>query len=150
MSQSPRPSTDALRATVVAEAETWLRTPYHHRARIKGAGVDCAQILIAVFSSAGLIEVFDPGDYPPDWMLHRDEERYLDLVRVYAHEIDGPPLPGDIAVWRYGRTFSHGAIVTEWPNIIHAHRTDRMVTRADGTQGPLAGRPVKFFSLFGD
>ena len=29
-------------------------------------------------------------------------------------------------------------------------RPDRMVTRADGTQGALAGRAVKFFSMFED
>lgn len=33
------------RAAVIAEAESWLSTPYHHEARIKGHGVDCAQIL---------------------------------------------------------------------------------------------------------
>lgn len=149
MSRFPKPSTDALRAAVVAEAESWLRTPYHHSARVKGAGVDCAQILIGVYSNVGLVDPFDTGEYPMDWMLHRDDERYLGWVRRHAVEVEAPRL-GDIAVWRFGRCFSHGAIVTGWPSVIHAHRPDRMVTRADGTQGPFAGRPVKFFSLFRD
>jgi hypothetical protein len=29
-------------------------------------------------------------------------------------------LPGNVLIWRYGRTFSHGAIVSQWPMIIHA------------------------------
>lgn len=151
MCRSRKPSTDALRAAVVAEAESWLRTPYHHRARIKGAGVDCAQILVGVYGNVGLIEPFDTGDYPMDWMLHRDDERFLEWVRQHAHhEVEANPQPGDIAVWRFGRCFSHGGVVTAWPNVIHAHRPDRMVTRADGTQGALAGRAVKFFSMFED
>ena len=138
---------EQLRAAVVAEAESWLRTPYHHHARVKGAGVDCAQILIGVYGAVGLVEPFDTGEYPMDWMFHRDEERYLAWVERYAREV-AHPLPGDIAVWRFGRTFSHGAIVTEWPHIIHAYRPERMVARGDATQGDLAGREVRFFSLF--
>ena len=34
--------TDALRERVVAEALSWLGTPYAHRQRLKGVGVDCA------------------------------------------------------------------------------------------------------------
>lgn len=63
--------TDTMRRAVVAEALTWLRTPYHHAARIKGVGVDCAQFLIAVYAATGLIDDFTPDRYPPDWHLHR-------------------------------------------------------------------------------
>ena len=31
------------RQAIIDETVTWLRTPYHHMAAIKGAGVDCAQ-----------------------------------------------------------------------------------------------------------
>ena len=75
------------RTAVLDEARSWLGTPYHHRACVKGAGVDCAQILIAVYANAGLIQAFDTGDYPPDWMLHREEERYLGFVLDHAHEV---------------------------------------------------------------
>ena len=50
------------RQAVVAEALTWLGTPYHHRARVKGAGVDCGQLLAAVFEGAGVLRHVDPGD----------------------------------------------------------------------------------------
>ena len=58
------------REALVAASRRWLRTPYHHRARILGVGVDCAQILIASHVDAGLIEDFDVGKYTPDWHLH--------------------------------------------------------------------------------
>lgn len=136
------------RKAVVAEAHTWLRTPYHHKAAIKGAGVDCAMILVEVYHACGLIPRIDVGDYPPDWMMHRDEERYLGWVKKYCCEVETAQ-PGDIALYRVGRCFSHGAIVVDWPTIIHAYIRERNVQLADGRGGWLAGRIVKFYSLWG-
>jgi len=137
------------RAAIVAEARTWLRTPYHHAARVKGAGVDCAQILVEVYSAVGLIEWFDAGFYPPDWMLHRDEERYLATVTRFAHPV-AAPLPGDVAVYRFGRCISHGAIVVEWPTIIHAYAPDRQVSMGDGMSSRLRPRLAGIYSVFGE
>jgi cell wall-associated NlpC family hydrolase len=133
---------------IVAEARSWLGTPYHHLARVKGAGVDCAQILIAVYSTVGLIKEFDTGDYPMDWMMHRDEERYLGFITAYADQVESP-MAGDVALYKVGRCFSHGAIVTTWPEIIHASRKDRAVVLADGTQGWLGDKDVTFWRIRG-
>jgi len=111
------------RAAVVAEAIAWLGTPYHHRGRLKGIGVDCAQLALGVYANVGLIDAFDTGDYPPDWHLHRDGERYLAVISRLADEIDPAEiLPGDVLLFKFGRAFSHGAIVTDWPQIVHANR----------------------------
>jgi len=115
------PAELAQRAAVVAEAKTWLGTKFHHEARVKGAGVDCLQLLVGVFQNVGLVGKIEIPHYPIDWNLHRDAERYLEGLFRYGHEIPGPPLPGDIAMWRFGRCFSHAAIVVEWPTVIHAH-----------------------------
>jgi len=138
------------REQIVAEARSWLKTPYHHRARVKGAGVDCAQILIAIFSAVGLLEAFDPGDYPMDWMLHRSEERFRDLVRTYGDQIGLDQVePGDIALYHVGRCFAHGAVVIGWPLVIHADSRVGAVTEAEGDQGWLAGRAVEFYRIRG-
>jgi cell wall-associated NlpC family hydrolase len=140
------------RARLIAEAHTWLHTPWHHAARVRGAGVDCGQLLIACYAGAGLIEPVDTGAYPMDWMLHRDEERYLSWVTRYLDEVDAPE-PGDVAAWQVGRCFSHGAVVLQWPNILHAYRPAGGVCLGDATRGPLAlqrsgaARPVRFFSI---
>lgn len=136
------------RSAVVVEAQTWLGTPYHPRARVKGAGVDCAHILIAVYAAVGLIQDFDPGYYPPDFMMHRGEERYLSWVKKYARPVE-IPLPGDIALYKFGRSTSHGAIVVEWPSIIHAFIREGGVCLSDGTRGDLTGRLAGFYSLWG-
>ena len=171
------PDIDAERAAVVAEARAWLRTPYHHMGRVKGAGVDCATLLAEVYARAGVIPPQTIPFYPPDWHLHRDAERYLGFVLEHAVELsaissqlsaDQPSeliadglkltasLPADIALWRFGRCFSHGAIVVDWPLVIHAYVGKGCVmedaSRARwlaqlGERGVAKPRPVKFFRL---
>lgn len=112
---------EASRRQIVAAARSWLGTPYHPGGRVKNVGVDCLTLLAEVFAQAGIIPHIEVPYYPHDWHLHRGEERYLAGLLRYAHEIDTLPLPGDIALWKFGRCFSHGAIIIEWPLIIHAY-----------------------------
>ena len=135
------------RQRVVAEAETWLRTPYHHMGRIKGSGTDCLMLLAEVYEAAGVIPHVDVPFYPPDWNLHRDAERYLQGLMLYAREIGGSPQSGDVAVFKFGRCFAHGAIVVSWPRLIHAW-CDAGVVFVDGAQPPLIGRQARFFDPF--
>jgi cell wall-associated NlpC family hydrolase len=135
---------DGARAAVVAAARSWLRTPWHHGQAVRGAGVDCARLLRAVYVEAGLVPDFALDSYPPDWMLHRDDERFIEIVRGHCVRVP-QPLPGDLALWRYFRCFSHGGIVTGWPMVVHAHRPDRMVVETSALERPLAGRPVQFW-----
>jgi len=109
------------RESVVAEARTWIGTPYHHAADVKGVGVDCAMILVRVFCDLGLVERFDPRPYTRDWMLHRDDERYLGILLAKAREVPAPDA-GDVVMFRFGRCFAHGGIVTASAplTIVHA------------------------------
>ena len=102
---------DAQRSAVVAEARTWIGTPYHHAADVKGHGVDCAMLLVRIYCDLGLVDRFDPRPYTRDWFLHRDEERYLGYLFARAREVP-EPLPGDVVVFRVGRCFAHAGIVS--------------------------------------
>jgi NlpC/P60 family putative phage cell wall peptidase len=140
------------RATVVAEARSWLGTPYHHSADVKRAGVDCGMLLVRVFVDTGLCAPFDPRPYAPDWMLHRDEERYLGFVFDRTKEIENP-LPGDVMVFRYGRCYSHGGIVTSIHplKIVHAYHPARAVVEDEIARSPQLTAPArkpKFFSYW--
>lgn len=147
------------RQRVVRVARSWLGTPYHTGARVKRAGIDCLTLLAEVFTEAGITPRIDIPHYNPDWHLHQGEERYLNGLLGYCREIDGPPQPGDIALWKFGRCFSHGAIIVEWPFVIHAY-VGRTVTleNADaaawlthiGENVAERGRPrpKKFFSVW--
>lgn len=120
------------RAAVVAVARTWLRTPWHHRAHVRGVGVDCAQFLIVSYAGAGLIEFFETGDYPRDWHIHRDVERMVPIVQRFCVEIpEARARPADIVVFKIARVFSHAAILVDAPQIIHSHLPSQMVTYGD-------------------
>ena len=110
----------AERLAVVQEALTWIGTPYHHAGRVRGAGVDCGMFLAEVYEGAGVMGHIVPEDYPPDWHMHQDGERYLSLVAQHAEPVE-TPLPGDIVLYRFGQCLSHGAIVLAWPQIIHSY-----------------------------
>lgn len=136
------------RLAVVAEARTWVGTPFHHAARVKGAGVDCANLLVAVFAATGLIPDLALEHYPQDWHMHRDEPRFMDMLSLYADPVpDGEAQPGDIAMFRYGRHAAHGAIVVGWPVVIHAWRDAGKVVMTEANAGPLGERFVGCWRL---
>jgi cell wall-associated NlpC family hydrolase len=116
-------SPDELRAAIVREAYEWIGTPYGNCGDVKGPKgvVDCAMLLIRVFSNAGAIEYFDPRPYNSNWHLHQDEARYLAGLEKYAHRVDEGKV-GDIAMYRFGRHASHGAIIVSDDLIVHAHK----------------------------
>src|SRR5579871_668762 len=140
------------RSAALAEALSWLGTPYRHMGRIKGVGADCATFPAAVYAAIGAIPEVEIEFYPPDWHLHRGEEKYLARVMQFAVPVDAP-LPGDFVLWRFGRAFAHGAIVIAWPRIIHA-AIGIGVIEDDGVAPTLAfgrrtgRREHRFFSLW--
>lgn len=138
---------DQQRQLVVSEVLTWQRTPWHHMQRVKGAGVDCAQILVAVYHACGLVPDLDLGYYTADFHLHRGDETYLTKLLEHSHEVSYPKA-GDIVGFQYGRPrISHAGIVVDWPMIVHAHRGEGVVM-ADASKDPLASRLVGYFSFW--
>jgi cell wall-associated NlpC family hydrolase len=146
---------DEARDRVDAIARTWIKTPFHDHARVKGAGADCATFLLCVFEEAGLIPHTDVGYYSPQFFYHSSEERYVAWVEKFAGEIPADRVkPGDIVLYKpHGALcFCHGALVVKpgWPAIIHAHFHRRKVCPGNG-RSPHLGRTIaamKFFSLF--
>jgi NlpC/P60 family putative phage cell wall peptidase len=132
------------RSSVVAEAREWRGTPFHHGVGVKGVGVDCAQLLIAVYVGLGIVEGFDPGYYAPDWFLHDYSDRFVDWLRARCVERSQtvPLSPGDILLYRYGRVASHGAIYIGGDRVIHAFRTRGVVEEECGQGSALAARFV--------
>jgi cell wall-associated NlpC family hydrolase len=122
--------TAELRRLVVEEALSWVHTPYHHGASVKGVGVDCVWILIRVYQAVGRLPVdYSPGQYSREWYLHKSEEIYLSGVQTYASRLpEGVnPLPADIALYKVGHCVSHGAIIVDDELLIHANRKAREV-----------------------
>lgn len=140
------------RAAVVAAARAWIGTAYHHAADVKGAGVDCAMLLVRVYCDLGLVPPFDPRPYVRDWMLHRDEERYLGFLLDRARIVSAPK-PGDVILFRFGRCYAHGGIVSATVplTIVHAFAPAGCVVEDRVERnGELAGRlgTAKFASYW--
>lgn len=137
------------RIAVVKEAWDWLRTPWHDRARVKGVGVDCAQLPAAVYEATGHIPHIEPI-YNRQWALNQNKELYLEWVLQFAHEIE-PALKdiGDLGVWKFGRTYSHGAILISETSIIHAAMAVGVNRDEIDRQEDLRTRPVRWFSVWG-
>lgn len=118
-----------IRESIVAEAQSFIGTPYRVGALVKGGGVDCASFLYLVAKNCGLLTEEFELYYPADWWMHTSDERYL--LRAMRHgqkmlESVGYPtfqaLPGDVILGRVvgSKVYNHGGIVTKWPKIIHA------------------------------
>lgn len=142
------------RDKIVREARSWIRTPYHPQGDIKGVGVDCGMLLVRVFVDVGLSASFDPRPYADDWYLHRSEEKYLGFVFDRAKEVRSP-LPGDVMVFRYGRCYSHGGIITcAAPlTIVHAFQPAAIVLEEDVASNHVLcdpSRKSKFFSYWSE
>lgn len=141
------------RQAVVDEAMTWLGTPYAHRQRLKGAGVDCAGLPLEVYATVGLIPPTDVGAYSAQWHLHRSRELYLEWVeRLGPREIEvDRAQAGDFLIWRFGRTFSHGAIALDTQRVIHAvARAGAVLVEDRLGVADLRGNPVRAFTFWED
>jgi cell wall-associated NlpC family hydrolase len=144
-----------LRRKVVEEALKWQGTPYYNLGDVHGVGVDCCMLLVRSWVDAGIVEPFDPRPYPTQWMLHSDEERYLNWLSLCAVEVDEPQI-GDIVLWRFGRCFSHSGILTKPGVVVHALQDHGLCTQSDTNESFLMWldrtgtkrRPVKYFDIF--
>lgn len=110
-----------LQQRVLTVAKSWLKTPYHHMGTVRGAGCDCATLLWCVYRDAKVIEPGELEYYPMDWHVHSSHQRYMEFVQRYANHVPFvKPQPADVILWQYCRAFAHGAIVIDYPTIIHS------------------------------
>jgi cell wall-associated NlpC family hydrolase len=150
----------AAKAAFVREALSWVGTPFRDCGDIKGpnGAVDCAMLLVRCGVDTGLRASFDPRPYPARWHLHRDRERFLEWIedRLGGRRVDAPRF-GDIVVWQFGRCFSHGAIVINSAEVVHAYAHARMCITSRLDEHPLryiglrsaeVPRPVRYYDIW--
>lgn len=133
------------RAAVVKEALTWVGTPYHLHGAVKGAGADCATLILAIYHAQGLCEEANHGTLAHDWWLHSGTSTsYLrGLMKYCSMAIETTCyrtlkiLPGSTVVTRVAgaKVINHGGLVIKWPQIIHA--VYPKVQLVDATQHPM-------------
>lgn len=117
---------------IVTQARTWLGTPFHHQARLKGVGCDCLGLVVGVVDELGL------KDRNGQLLAAYDEI-------VYSKEPDGAYLTqkltdlleevqaaqaGDLALFSVRDNPQHLAIITDYEGtlgMIHAYAPARRV-----------------------
>ena len=114
------------RQEVIKNAHNWIATPYQHQAGIRKQGVDCAMLIACVALESGLVtkqEFKKIPPYPSDWHLHRDNPILLDVLQSFGckEKNKNKLYPGDILVFKLGRTASHLGIYTGENYFIHAY-----------------------------
>jgi hypothetical protein len=117
------------RAQIVTEARSWIGTPYHARARTKGAGCECGSLLMGIAVNCGLVKDEALEMFSLDCWAHWTDDKYrLRVMRHARRVLDGVAyrttniLPGCLILTRAAgcKWFNHGAFVTKWPMIVHS------------------------------
>ena len=114
-----------LRAAVVAEARSWLGTPYAHRQQLRGHGVDCGGLVIAVGTATGLLRM-KAADVPVYGRLP-NPRAIREVLERFLTPLDRPLQDGDIGWFSWGSADPmHLAIMATHNGrrtMIHAHAT---------------------------
>jgi NlpC/P60 family putative phage cell wall peptidase len=127
----PDPETTArstAHSAVLAEARSWIGTPYRHQASCKGGGCDCLGLLRGVWRALYGAEPQDVPSYSGDWAETGSRETLLDAGKRWLNECSqSSALPGDVLVfrWRDGVPAKHVGILSRPldadPMLIHAY-----------------------------
>lgn len=121
------------RARVVAEAQSWLGTPYRHQASRKGVGCDCLGLVRGVWRELYGREPDAPAAYQPDWAESGAGDAVLGAARGHCMELArNEAQPGDLLVfrWRPHVVAKHLGILIEGDRFIHAYQGSAVVASA--------------------
>jgi NlpC/P60 family putative phage cell wall peptidase len=104
---------------IVKEALTWVGTPYHNQARIKGVGVDCANLIAGIAEKCGYKPVLlEP--YSIQWHLHNSEEKMIDILKSYGCIETLDVSPGTLITFQFGQVSGHIGIMVSATTFVHA------------------------------
>ena len=103
---------------IVDQARTWLGTPFHHQARLKGKGCDCLGLVVGVADELELVNAYgihlswyDEIDYPkaPDgaYLLAKLQALLIEVPKDQAR-------PGDLGLFNIQNNPQHLAIFTNF------------------------------------
>ena len=118
---------------IVNQARTWLGTPYHHQARLKGVGCDCLGLVVGVAGELGLTRSdgaplisFDETDYS----RQPDGARLTTMLQSVLDEIPkADAAPGDLALFTIEGNPQHVGLLTDYEGlgVIHSYAPSRKV-----------------------
>jgi NlpC/P60 family putative phage cell wall peptidase len=123
------------RSAILAEARTWIGTPYRHQASVKGVGCDCFGLIRGVWRALYGPEPEAVPAYSRDWGSVTGKEEMLASARRHLVEIDGSAIePGNVIVFRIrrGTVAKHCGIVSAIGCCKEDHGQDRFIHAQEG------------------
>lgn len=132
---SPTPSAaEVSRDAIVAEARSWLGTPWRHQAAAKGVGCDCVGLIRGVAEPfIGPVPI--ALDYSARWHLYRAEPLMHRLFAERCAEIEADDaLPGDVLSFGVGKGPAHHCAYVSPVGLIHCYREAGRVVEQSMTE----------------
>ena len=113
---------------IVAEARSWIGTPWQHQQRLKGIATDCIGLIGGVALEVGIEgakewaddpDLHHYGRIPDPHLLLAGCDRFLERVEI------ADVLPGDVLVMAFSRQPQHFAIVSKLDPmyLVHAYQS---------------------------
>lgn len=120
--------------SIVAQARTWLGTPFHHQARLKGKGCDCLGLIVGVVDALGLEDASGKKLAAYDEVTYSKEPDGAYLIQKLTGLLDEVPAAearaGDLALFKVRENPQHLAILTDYEGglgMIHSFAPSRRV-----------------------
>ena len=111
------------RTRAVEIVRSWIGTPYHHQASVKGIGTDCLGLVRGVWRELYGFDTEVPPAYSRDWAEASGIETMLEAASRHLIAVD-PRLigAGDVVVFRIkaGMVAKHAGVMTSATEMIHA------------------------------
>jgi NlpC/P60 family putative phage cell wall peptidase len=117
----------ALRERALAEAMSWIGTPYQHQASAKGLGCDCLGLVRGVWRTLYESEPQAVPPYRADWAEVSGQERLLAAARRWLVQVPTETArPGDVVLFRMApeAAIKHCALISHTGppgRIVHAY-----------------------------
>jgi NlpC/P60 family putative phage cell wall peptidase len=119
---------------IVKQARTWLGTPFHHQARLKGKGCDCLGLIVGVVDELSLKDKYGQPLAGYDEITYSKEPDGEYLAQKLTSLLDEVPLDdacaGDLALFKVRENPQHLAIFTDYEGtlgMIHCYAQARRV-----------------------
>lgn len=115
---------DGVAGAILAEAMTWVGTPYRHQGSLRGVGCDCLGLVRGIWRAVYGEEPETPGPYTPDWAESGGGDPLIEAAQRNC--IEKPPgrgAAGDLLVfrWRPHHAAKHLGILLPHDAFVHAY-----------------------------
>jgi NlpC/P60 family putative phage cell wall peptidase len=110
------------RSIIIAEARSWVGTPYRHQASLKGVGCDCLGLVRGVWRDVFGREPETPPPYTRDWAEANGRETLAEAAGRHMIATDPAAMrPGDVILFAFAASIpaKHCAILVEPGRMVH-------------------------------